>query len=286
MTIAEAKQKLVALARAEVGYREGADNYTKYAEDPRITKLYGWNVQNQPWCCTFVNWCFLQAFDDIGGKMTYGGSAACATQASYYRAHGAFKNSPEVGDQIFFYSGGGINHTGIVVEVNAGSIRTVEGNYSDKVSLCSYAIGNSAIAGYGRPDWYLANEAERPSIVVQNGQIVVSTGQGNGAAADPTDGKTGNQAAPKPKDGDAKPKENHAWTLPTLSWSITKSNWNVLLQALLIAHKFDCGKYGTDGYFGKDTKAAVVKARQYYGLKEGVTCDGDLWAELLKVNGR
>ena len=136
MTIAEAKQKLVELAKAEVGYHEGANNYNKYAEDPRITELYGWNVQCQPWCCTFVSYCFLQAFGDIGAKMTFGGSAACSAQANLYRKHNAFYTArPEVGDQIFFYSGGGINHTGLIVEVNGSAIRTVEGNYSDKVSL-------------------------------------------------------------------------------------------------------------------------------------------------------
>ena len=57
MIIEEAKKKLTALARSQIGYREGADNYTKYANDSRITRLYGWSVQNQPWCCTFVNWC-------------------------------------------------------------------------------------------------------------------------------------------------------------------------------------------------------------------------------------
>ena len=156
MTIQEEKNKLVALARSQVGYREGANNYNKYAEDPRITQLYGWNVQNKPWCGTFVNWCFLNAFGTVGGKMTYGGSAACATQANYYKNNGAFTQSPAVGDQIFFYSGDGINHTGIVVEVNGMAIRTVEGNYSDKVSLCTYTQGNTSIAGYGRPKWSLA----------------------------------------------------------------------------------------------------------------------------------
>ena len=83
MIIEEAKKKLTALARSQIGYREGADNYTKYANDPRITRLYGWSVQNQPWCCTFVNWCFMEAFGEkTGARMTFGASAACANQVS------------------------------------------------------------------------------------------------------------------------------------------------------------------------------------------------------------
>ena len=267
MTVEEAKKKLVEVAKSQVGYHEGANNYNKYAEDPRITKLYGWDVQNQPWCCTFVNWCFLDAFGDIGAKMTYGGSAACANQANLYRQHQAFKTTPELGDQIFFYSGGGINHTGIVVEVNGSAIRTVEGNYSDGVSLCSYTVGNSKIAGYGRPDWYLVNESERPWVVVQNGQIVNSSSQ---------------QEAQREEAG-GKPvtvsKENHDWQPPLL-----KNDPNhyfaavCVLQGLLNCHNFDSGKI--DGYFGPKTEVAVNKACRFYGLPATSTCTKELWAKL------
>lgn len=276
MTIAEAKQKVTELARTEAGYREGANNYNKYAEDPRITELYGWNVQCQPWCCTFVNWLFLNAFGDIGAQMTYGGSAACSAQANLYRKKNAFYTArPEVGDQIFFYSGGGINHTGLVVEVSGSAIRTVEGNYSDRVSLNSYTIGNSAIAGYGRPDWALVNEAERPFVVVVNGQVVNSSE----AVKDEQKEEEGKPAAAAGSSG----KESHDWKPPVLSRTIAYSRSCVAMQGLLIAHRFDCGKAGADGYFGKDTQAAVVKARQHYGLKDGVTCDGDLWEVLLRI---
>lgn len=157
MTESEAKKKVVALARSQIGTHEGPDNQNPYADDPMITRLYGWNVQNQPWCGTFVNWLFLTAFGyEVGSRMTYGGSAACANQANLYRKAGAFFQNPELGDQVFFYSGGSINHTGIVIDVSAGAIRTVEGNYSDKVSECTYALGASVIAGYGRPNWSLA----------------------------------------------------------------------------------------------------------------------------------
>jgi hypothetical protein len=32
MTISEAKEKLLAVARSEIGYKEGYNNYIKYAE--------------------------------------------------------------------------------------------------------------------------------------------------------------------------------------------------------------------------------------------------------------
>ena len=269
MKLEEAKKQLIAVAMAEVGYHEGGNNYTKYAEDPRITALYGWDVQNQPWCCTFVNWCFLTAFGGIGEKMTYGGSAACSAQADLYRKKNAFYTArPEVGDQIFFYSGGGINHTGLVVEVNGSAIRTVEGNYSDKVSLNTYTIGNSAIAGYGRPDWKLVQEDwEKPWIVVQNGQIMNSSEWQQDAGPE-ADGKPVTVS-----------KENHEWSPPLLKYAPNDYFHAVtVLQGMLNCRNWDCGK--VDGYFGPKTEAAVNKARRYYGLDATGKCDDDLWEKL------
>lgn len=270
MTVEEAKKKLVEVAKSQVGYHEGANNYNKYAEDPRITKLYGWDVQNQPWCCTFVNWCFLDAFGDIGAEMTYGGSAACANQASLYKRHGAFNSTPELGDQIFFYSGGGINHTGIVVEVSGSTIRTVEGNYSDKVSQCTYTVGSSKIAGYGHPKWELALEDwEKPWVVVQNGQIVNSSDW-----AKDDGGKVATNSQPV-----ASSKENHDWQPPLL-----KNDPNhyfaavCVLQGLLNCRNWDSGK--VDGYFGAKTEVAVNKARRYFGMDATGICDAELWNKL------
>lgn len=160
MTIAEAKQKLIDLAQSQAGYREGPNNYNKYADDPKVIQLYGWCPQNQPWCCTFVNWCYLNAFGyDIGSRLTYGGTAACSNSAQLFMNNGAYVHMPEIGAQAFFYSGGGINHTGIVVKVDGSLFTTVEGNYSDKVSLVQHNIGHSDVAGFGRPCWAIVEGA-------------------------------------------------------------------------------------------------------------------------------
>lgn len=249
LTIAEAKKKLVELARSQVGYCEGLDNYTKYAADSNITKLYGWNVQNQPWCCTFVNWCFINAFGyDLGTKLTYGGTAACANSASLFRNHGAFVQEPEVGDQIFFYSNGGINHTGIVVEVNGSTIRTVEGNYSDKVGMGTYILGNNVIAGFGRPQWSLVEGEDVATAVLPLSQPV---------------------------------EENHHWKPGDLKRDVKYNKSVVVLQSLLNVRGFDCGK--ADGYFGVLTEAAVNHAKRYYDQPRDGVCDYALWIKLLMI---
>ena len=163
MTTNQAVEKLLNVARAEIGYHEGSGNYTKYAEGNWDNQFYGWDLQYQPWCDVFVDWCFCQAFGlQKGAAMTYqtvgSGSAACSTSASYYRAAGAYTNSPKAGDQIFFYVSGGVNHTGIVEKVEGGVVTTIEGNTSDQVARRTYQLGSSQIAGYGRPKWSLVTE--------------------------------------------------------------------------------------------------------------------------------
>ena len=267
MTIQEAKNKLVTLARSQVGYKEGMNNYNKYAEDPRISQLYGWNVQNQPWCCTFVNWCFLNAFGTIGGQMTFGGSAACANQANLYKNNGAFTQSPAVGDQIFFYSGGGINHTGIVVEVSRSVIRTVEGNYSDKVSSCAYAIGNSSIAGYGRPKWSLVADVEDADYAVADTTSDAYLNALAGLVGAKPVASTQTAATTTAPATAAPQSENHSWSPPLLKYDPNNYYEAAKLgQSLLNVHNFDSGK--ADGYYGAKTEAAVNRARRYYGIAE------------------
>ena len=251
MTIEEAKQKLISLALSQVGYREGANNYNKYADDPGITRLYGWNVQNQPWCCTFVNFCFLAAFGyDIGSRLTYGGTAACNASANLYKQNAAWVSFPEPGDQAFFLSGGGINHTGIVVSVDGSEFHTVEGNYSDQVSKVRHNVGAGDVAGFGRPDWKLVEGESIPS-----------------------------NEDPKPSNSVPDDGIKHELELPLLKTCNYYKTYCVLLQALLNCRNFACGS--ADGFFGPKTEAAVIKAQKYYGLEADGVCGPETWAKLL-----
>lgn len=232
MTIEEAKQKLIDLAQSQVGYREGPNNYNKYADDPMITRLYGWNVQNQPWCCTFVNWCFLNAFGyDIGSRLTYGGTAACSNSAQLFMNNGAYVHMPEVGDQAFYYSGGGINHTGIVVKVDGSVFTAVEGNYSDKVSLVQHNIGHSDVAGFGRPCW---------NIVEGSGSVPDDPGQ------------------------PVTPPQPQSRTI--LRKGMSGEDVRVL-QEKLIQAGYDVGPDGADGEYGNNTFRAVVAFQEDHHLE-------------------
>lgn len=166
MTETEARQKLIRWAEAQIGTREDANNYTRYAGG--MEKLYGWDVQNQPWCDIFVDAGFVECFGlALAMAMTYQfpgcAGAACRYSAQYYKNAGAWTSSPQPGDQIFLYVDGGINHTGIVTAVESGRVYTVEGNSSDMVARRVYAAQALNIAGYGRPNWALAVGAEADS---------------------------------------------------------------------------------------------------------------------------
>ena len=232
MTIAQAKEKLLNVARAEIGYHESGDNYIKYAEGSWDNQFYGWELQNQPWCDVFVDWCFCQAFGmQKGAAMTYqrvgSGSALCSASASYYQSNGAFSYTPEVGDQVFFYYGGAINHTGIVEKVEGNTLITIEGNTSDQVARRTYSLGSYEIAGYGHPKWSLVTDSSEDedessededmpiSIILRKGMVGPEVRQ---------------------------------------------------LQEKLIKLGYDCGPDGADGEFGINTLIAVENFQRDNGL--------------------
>lgn len=166
-------KEVIAVASAEVGYLEkasnrdldsstgnaGYNNYTKYARDYKT--FSGINVQGQPWCDVFVDWCFCKAFGVSAAKKLLGGfSAYTPTSAQYFKNKGQWYKSPKAGDVIFFHNSTRICHTGIVEKVDGSYVYTIEGNTSAAATVVSngggvfkkkYALNNARISGYGRP---------------------------------------------------------------------------------------------------------------------------------------
>lgn len=252
MTINEARQKLVDWASGEVGYSEGANNYNRYAEDERLVKLYGWDVQNQPWCDVFTDEAFVAVFGlEDGAKMTYqplgDGSAACWRSAQFFKDHDAFSQTPEKGDVIFFYVKGQINHQGIVEDVSRGVVHTIEGNSTDSVMRRAYATGTANIAGYGKPNWSVVVDAPDEQELEDQAPV-----------AEPV-----------------------AVNLPALRNGMC-SSYVAAAQGILSAKRYSLGPWGVDGEFGTATLTAVMNFQTRNGLVRDGIVGKETWAKLLE----
>lgn len=253
MTITQAIQKLISYAATQIGYHEGGGNYTKYAENTDLQKWYGWVPQHQPWCDVYVDSMFLAVFGLMNAaRMTYqvigNGSALCRASAQFYKDNGAWFSSPRAGDQVFFYSGGTINHTGLVEKVAGGIVYTIEGNSSDMVARRSYRVGDGYIAGYGRPNW---------SVV-----------------ADVDDSGTVETPAV----------DDYAY-YPMLQVG-SVGEYVEKLQEALIKAGYDVGPDGADGEFGQNTRKAVIAFQTAKSLEVDGIVGPETWANLMAEKGQ
>ena len=268
MTKSEAKQKFLNWWKNQIGYAEGANNWTKYAESADLQRLYGWKPQNQPWCDLVYDAGMIECFGlEDASKLTYQpigqGSAACKFSAAFYSAHNALVKSPEAGDQIFFYDANGeINHTGVVEAIGGGIVYTIEGNKSDRVLRGAYAVGASNIAGYGRPHWE----------VLEDGTASADVKPGIPPQAAPDVWIT--YCAPSIK-------------LPEIVYGANDKDgykgYVELMQKRLETKGYSCGWCGADGEYGELTKNALVKFQKARKLDADGICGSKTWAALLGV---
>jgi hypothetical protein len=170
-----AVDKVLSIAKAEVGYHEGRsnghwNNFQKYS--PAVPGLE-WS-QNQAWCATFVSWVALKA----GVADLYPRTASCAVGVSWFKNAGRFSEYPAVGAQIFYGNGGG-SHTGIVYAYDDTYAYTYEGNTNasggaegDGVYAKKRVRRDAYVYGYGLPkfpegiksaDPKFAGEAPKPT---------------------------------------------------------------------------------------------------------------------------
>lgn len=133
--------KVVAIAEKEVGYKEGANNDSKYGA------WYGLN--HQSWCAMFVSWCFGQAnltnLINSGGK----GYASCSLFENWAKKNNLIvpTNTVQKGDILLFdfYNKGISEHTGIAtggIDPHTHLVPSVEGNTSGPITGASQVNGD------------------------------------------------------------------------------------------------------------------------------------------------
>lgn len=121
-------EKVVEIAKKEIGYIENPGNKTKYGE------WFGLN--GLPWCGIFVSWCFAMAgiqLPNIGFKK---GFAGVQFAFDYFNNMKRITLSPNPGDIVLydFDKNGRYDHTGIFVRWVEYQKRfeAIEGNTSTK----------------------------------------------------------------------------------------------------------------------------------------------------------
>lgn len=194
--------KVVEIAKSQIGNHETGTNKNKYAADLDKTTMYNGKKQGVAWCDVFVDWCVWTACGQNVSDAEYtlcqpdkSCGAGCKYSMEYYKAKKRFYSSPAVGDQIFFTNGSTINHTGIVTAVSNGKVSTVEGNSDDAVKAHTYTLTSKKIAGYGRPRYETA-AATTPTSNVSN---LLSDAMINNLAVRVIRGDFGNGATRKSK---------------------------------------------------------------------------------------
>ena len=135
-----------------------------------VSGFYNGSKQGYPWCDVFVDWCFVTAYGESMARRLLcqphkSKGAGCRYSMEYFRRKKRLFSQPEPGDQIFFQIDGKVCHTGIVTEVKDGSVHTVEGNTASTPGVVAnggcvrekqYPLDDPAIAGFGRPDYAMA----------------------------------------------------------------------------------------------------------------------------------
>ena len=134
------RDEIIRIASEQVGYKEYANNQTKYGE---------WYGLQGEWCDIFISWLANQVgiLDTLIPKEAY-----VPTTATWYKNKNLLKDrnyTPSKGDLILFdYNYNKTpDHIGIVEYVEGNVIHTIEGNKSKMVKRQQYAIGNSQIYG-------------------------------------------------------------------------------------------------------------------------------------------
>lgn len=143
-------QKLLNVAKGQLGYHEKADGYTKYGD------WYGKHVdtgsyyKTAPWCDMFLAW----AADQAGVQDWTGEFASTPDHAMWFQKHHAWGHTPEPGAIVFFSWSGGhsigdIEHVGIVEKVDGHTLHTIEANHNN--ALGRAVRDTSQVVGYGYP---------------------------------------------------------------------------------------------------------------------------------------
>lgn len=166
---ADYADQIISIALAQEGIAENPPNSNRVKYN---TWYYGAEVSggSYPWCAVFVSWCANEAGISTGiipKTAAVAGFRDFAVNCGRHHAPSGY--SPQKGDIILF----GTQHTGFVVSCDGTTVRTIEGNTSDRVAQRSYGVNDSRITGYFSPDYPVGSGAKQESAggTTSSGQV-------------------------------------------------------------------------------------------------------------------
>lgn len=142
---------IVSTAEKYIGYKETDNSYKLFTQG-----------RTEAWCADFVTHVVKESAQANGKSLpaNFGSSSVeelrqwglrnnCYLEtASASNKADTIKSKVKAGDAVIFKENGS-SHTGIVAQVNSdGSIKTIEGNTSDKVAYRNYSANDAKISGF------------------------------------------------------------------------------------------------------------------------------------------
>ena len=142
----------MAVAEAQLGYREKNTNGTKYGT------WYG--LPNQPWCAMFVSWC--ARYSGVP-ESVIPNFAGCSGGVSWFKQRGLWRTreyTPQAGDLLFIDGleadgtrDGLPEHVAIVERASATTIYTIEGNSINDMVERRERPRDESVLGYATPQY-------------------------------------------------------------------------------------------------------------------------------------
>lgn len=163
-TSSDDRQRLLDIARSQLGVKEGANNYNKFS---KFGVEHGWaKSDSQAWCNDFVS--YVATVAGLADRIPIGSytpDTADNFGKNFHLASSGYQ--PQPGDVVYFKGNSpagkyGVGHIGWVESVNPdGSINTIEGNTSNGKVERKYnrkdAVGYGTFAK-GTQDYGIAGE--------------------------------------------------------------------------------------------------------------------------------
>ena len=146
------RESFMAVAEAQLGYREKNTNGTKYGT------WYG--LPNQPWCAMFISWCARYSGVPESVIPNFSG---CFGGVNWFKQRGLWRTreyTPQAGDLLFIDSleadgtrDGLAEHVAIVERASATTIYTIEGNSIHDMVERRERPRDESVLGYATPQY-------------------------------------------------------------------------------------------------------------------------------------